>query len=161
MKFDISPAMMIAEEDTEELVREWDNVPEWIKAHVKAKYPAHRYEGEIASDGDCLVFCGRDIKEGKDYELKIPFDSIKEVYLGFSNYLKLGIDLAFGMGGPAPLAVHYRDGDWERTAYFNTGFDHYIPHVTMNNRLWCERLNNIIERWRKPARRDRRILMAV
>jgi hypothetical protein len=45
--------------------------------------------------------------------------------------------------------------------YFNTGFDHYIPHVMMNNRLWCERLNNIIERRRKPATRGGRLLVAV
>ena len=78
-----SPAMMIGEEDIQELVREWDSVPGWVKAHVRARYPAHRHEGEIAIDGDSLVFYGRDIKEGKDRELKIPFDSIEEVYLGF------------------------------------------------------------------------------
>jgi len=92
--------------------------------------------------------------------LKIPFDSIEEVYLGFSDYLKSSIDLAFGMGGPAPLAVGYRDADEEKTVYFNTGGDRYVPHVAMNNWLWCERLNDIIKRWRKMATRGR-LLVAV
>ena len=155
-----SPAMMIGEEDIQELVREWGNVPEWVKSHLRAKYPAHRYEGEVTTDSDSLVFYGRDIKEGKDCELKIPFDSIEEVYLGFSNCLRSSIDLAFGMGGPAPLAVRYRDGDEEKTVYFNTGGDRYVPHVAVNNRLWCERLNDIIKRWRKMATGGR-LLVAV
>jgi len=49
MKYNSSPAMMIAEEDIQELVQEWGNVPEWVKSHLQAKYPAHRYEGEVTS----------------------------------------------------------------------------------------------------------------
>jgi len=152
--------MMIGEEDIQELVREWGNVPEWVKSHLRAKYPAHRYEGEVTIDGDSLVFYGRDIKEGKDCELKIPLDFIEEVYLGFSDYLRSSIDLAFGMGGPAPLAVHYRDGDEEKTVYFNTGGDRYIPHVVMNNQLWCEWLNDTIKR-REKMRTRGKVLVAV
>jgi hypothetical protein len=161
MKYDSSPAMMITEEDIEELVREWAGVPEWIKAHLAAKYSAHRYEGEAAVDSNRLLFRGRDIKERKGYDLEIPFDSIEEVYLGFSKYLKSGIDLTFGMGGPTPLAVRYRAGDREKIAYFNIGFDNYVPHITMNNRRLYEELNIIIKGQKRSVTRSARRLVAV
>lgn len=157
----ISPALMIEKDDIEQILLEWSNVPQWVKVHISTRCPLHRYEGDLAIEGNYLVFRGRDIKEGKDYDVEILFDSIEEVYLGFSNCLKSSIDLTFGMGGPTPLAVRYWNGDQEAVVYFNTGFDHYVPHVTMNNRLWCERLNNIIERRRKPATRGGRLLVEV
>ena len=46
-EFNAETATMIAEEDIDELVRQWDDVPRWIKAHVKARYSAHRYEGKL------------------------------------------------------------------------------------------------------------------
>ena len=63
-----SPAMMIAEEDVEELIYQWRHVLKWIKAHVITKYPAHRYEGDLMIDDECLIFHGHDIKENEDYE---------------------------------------------------------------------------------------------
>ena len=60
-----SPALMIKREDIEELLAEWYNVPQWIKAHTKTKHPPHRYEGDLAIEGQRLVFRGRDIKEGR------------------------------------------------------------------------------------------------
>ena len=45
-----SNVLMITEEDIEQLLIEWANVPVWIKAHVSAKYPAHRYEGGLMKE---------------------------------------------------------------------------------------------------------------
>ena len=76
-----SNVVMITEEDIEQLLIEWKNVPAWIKAHVSARRPAHRYQGELLLGNESLVFNGRDIKEGKAFAVEIPFDRIKDVYL--------------------------------------------------------------------------------
>ncbi len=56
---------MIGEEDIRVLVDEWERVPKWIKAHVGARRPAHRYEGELLLEEGAIMFTGRDIKEGR------------------------------------------------------------------------------------------------
>ncbi len=60
----ISPALMIKKDDMEQLLPEWSDTPQWVRAHVSTKYPPHRYEGDLSIVGECLVFRGRDIKEG-------------------------------------------------------------------------------------------------
>ena len=143
VKYSPSPAMMITEEDVEELIYQWRYVLKWIKAHVITKYPAHRYEGDLMIDGRYLIFRGHDIKENEDYELRIPLDCIDDVYIGFSEHLKASIDPSFGIGGPVPCAVRYQSDGGEQTAYFNTYFDHYPIHILSANREWYETLKNI------------------
>ncbi len=63
-----SPALMIKKDDIGQILLEWSNVPQWVKAHISTGYPLHRYEGDLVIEGGYLVFRGRDIKEGKDYE---------------------------------------------------------------------------------------------
>ena len=139
-----SNALMITEEDIEQLFSQWDNVPAWVKAHVSAKCPAHRYEGELLLDSESLVFSGRDIKEGNCFELKIPFGVINNVTIGFSEDLKASLDLAFGIGGPVPFAVSHQDNGRSGTVCFNTTSDNYLPHQHINNIRWYEMLSAIV-----------------
>ena len=154
-------AVMTTEEDIEQLLTEWNNVPAWVKAHVSSRCPAHRYEGELLLNGENLVFSGRDIKEGKDFKLEMPFDSITDVYVGFSEFLKASIDPAFGIGGPVPFAIRYQDNCKSQTVYFNTCSDNYLPHRHINNIRWYEALSEIVteNRGLKPTNRRNRSLV--
>ena len=156
-----SLALMITEEDIEEILAEWSEVPGFIKAHVKARSPLHRCEGELSLDEGNLTFRGRDIKEGKGYELAIPLERVTDVYLGFSKHLKAGMDPAFGIGGPVPVAVHYQDNGKDRIMYFNTGFNSYLVHGDTNSRHWCEALQEAVAKHRPlklAARRNPSLL---
>jgi len=137
---------MITEEDIGQLLNEWDNVPSWLKTNLTAKCPAHRYEGELKLNEENLVFGGRDMKEGKSFELEIPFDRIIDVCVGFSKDLKTNADPALGIDGPAPFAVRYRDNGNNKTVYFNTRSDNYPPHMYINNIRWYEELMEIVAR---------------
>lgn len=144
-----SNVLMIKEEDVEQLLCEWDDVPAWVKAHVSARRPAHRYEGELLLDDENLVFGGRDIKEGKYFELEIPLENITDVYVGFSEHLKASIDPAFGIGGTVPFVVCYQNNGKSQTAYLNTTGDNYPAHRNINNRRWYEMLSEIVARYRR------------
>ncbi len=139
----ISPALMIKKEDMEQLLSEWSVIPGWIKAHVSTKYPPHRYKGDLAIEGRHLVFRGRDIKEGKDFEEVIPLYCIIEVRFGFDERLESNLDPFFGIGGPVPFIVHYKTKGREQTAYFNTYLSHYPIHILNSNRKWYETLKDI------------------
>lgn len=145
----ISPALMIKEDDIEQLLSEWFNVPQWVKAHISTRYPPHRYEGDLATEGDYLVFQGRDIKKGKDYEELIPLDSIVDVFFDFDKHLKGSIDPSFGIGGPVPFVVRYQSKDREQTAYFNTYLSHCPIQIINGNRKWYEMLDEIVTRYRQ------------
>jgi hypothetical protein len=134
---------MIKKDDIEQLLSEWSNVPQWVRAHLSTKYPLHRYEGDLTIEGHCLVFRGRDIKEGKDFEEVIPLDRVIEVFLGLDERLKGSIDPSFGNGGPVPLVVSYQSEGGEQTAYFNIYFNHYPIHIVNGNRKWYETLKDI------------------
>lgn len=149
-------ALMIKKDDVGQLLLEWSSVPQWVKAHVSTKCPPHRYEGDLSIEGQCLVFRGRDIKEGRDFEEVIPFDRIIEVFLAFDERLHGSIDLSFGIGGPAPFIVRYQSEDGEQTAYFNARLSNYPVHVANRNREWYETLEDIVthpSRWGLKPRR--------
>ena len=154
MMNEISPALMIKKDDIEHLLLEWSNVPQWVRAHVSTRYPPHRYEGDLSIEGECLVFRGRDVKEGKDFQEIIPLDSIIEVFLDCDEHLKGSIDPSFGIGGPVPFVVRYQSKGGEQTAYFNTYLDHYPIHVLSGNRRWYETLEDIISH---TARRELKV----
>ena len=146
-----TPALMITEEDIRQLLSDWNSVPSWIKAHVWTRQPAHRYDGELVIEGHTLVYGGRDIKEREDFKLEIPFASITEVSLRFSDQLEASIDLTFGIGGPVPLAVEYRDNDRSETLYFNTSFGSCFSHMSnmeVSNRRWYDTLYETVTRYR-------------
>ncbi len=151
---------MIAEEDIEDLLEEWKQVPGWIKAHVKAQRPAHRYEGELVAEDGQLVFAARDIKEGGRLEMTIPFEGITSLGLGFSEKMKNDIDLAFGAGGPVPFVMDYMSGGSSQTLYFTILGNHSTAHANVDNAQWYETLDRMIAR-RPPARqRSRRLATA-
>lgn len=150
---------MITEEDIRELLKEWEQVPAWIKAHVRSRCPAHRYEGELLIDGGKLVFAGRDIKEGRVLELTIPLELVTEVRIGFSESMKDNIDLAFGAGGPVPFVVCYQENGHGRTLYFNTLADNFAAHIDIDNIQWYETLDSMVTGALEVAGRRKRHLM--
>jgi hypothetical protein len=135
---------MISEEDIEQLVYEWVIVPDWIKAHIRVKAPAHRYDGDLEIGNDDLVFSGRDAKTGRNFELKIAMDDITDVFLGFSRKLGSSIDPGFGIGGPVPFAVTYNTIGKKQTVYFNAGFNDYLIHGEQTNFRWSEKIEEAI-----------------
>ncbi len=143
-----SNVLMITEEDMEQLLCQWGDVPAWIKAHMSSKYPAHCYEGEFVIDDKYLVFHGSNIKEGKDCELELSLSSIIDVFVGFSKQLKASIDSAFGIRGPVPFAVRYQDNGESRTVYFNAAFNEDLAHRYSINRKWYEALDKIVTKYR-------------
>ena len=138
--------VMITEEDIEQLLTEWNDVPQWVKAHVKSRCPAHRYEGKLLLNDATLVFDGWDVKEKKQFEIEIPFDGIIDVYVGFSHDLQADIDPTFGIGGSVPFAVCYSVNGNNQTVYFNTCSDNYPPHRHINNIRWYQELDEIVTR---------------
>jgi hypothetical protein len=144
-----SNVLMITEEDIKQLVYEWAIIPEWIKSHLSARCPAHRCEGELVLDNEKLAFSGRDIKLGKDFVLEIQINDILNVSLSFSEYLKSSADPTFGIGGPVPFAIQYRNNGSSRTVYFNTSFNNYLAHGDRTNRKWYEALEEIVTKLRR------------
>ena len=141
--------LMITEEDIDQLLGEWERVPVWLKLHLKPRCPAHRYEGELTIDDEKVVFHGRDIKEGTDYGIEVPFARVTSVGFGFSDRLKKTFDPAFGIGGPTPFTIGYRDaaGD-NHTVYFNTSFPNYVAYGDQVNFDCYETLDNSVNEYR-------------
>ncbi|MBL7164934.1 MAG: hypothetical protein ISS55_00440 [Dehalococcoidales bacterium] len=156
-------ATIIMEEDIDSLLAEWDMVPAWIKVHVSAKRPAHRYEGQFAMTDEGLFFMGRDMKEGKSFEMEIPTESITSIGLGFSERMQESIDPVFGAGGPVPIAVEFSEDGRTRRAYISTCADNYSAHMNVNNARWYEMLDETLaerERHDIPVRREREPVLA-
>ena len=156
-------ATMIMEEDIESLLAEWEKVPGWVKVHVSAKRPAHRYEGQLVMDDESLFFVGRDMKEGKPFELEIPLEAIGDVGLGFDDRMQASIDPVFGNGGPVPFVVGFSGDGHTRRAFFSTCADNYPAHMNVNNVKWYEMLDGILakrERYGSPAGKERELVFA-
>jgi hypothetical protein len=152
-------AVMIGEEDIAAMTAAWEGVPAWLKMHLAARRPAHRYEGQLETDGEGLIFCGRDMKEGRAFEIEMPLAKMTGVSLGFAEAMDYGVDPVFGNGGPVPFAVHYDEDGANRTAYFNVVSDNYAPHISADNRRWYEMLDEALEQRADAGRR--RELVAV
>ena len=156
-------AIMIMEEDIESLLAEWDKVPNWIRVHVSARRPAHRYEGQLVMDDESLLFAGRDMKEGRPFELEIPLEAIDDVGLGFDERMEASMDPVFGNGGPVPFAVNFSEDGHTRRAFVSTCADNYPAHMNVNNVKWCEMLDEVVakrERHESPASRERELVFA-
>ena len=139
-----SNVFMITEEDIKRLVYEWIIIPDWIKAHISARCPAHRYEGELVLDNEKLSFSGYDIKVGRDFILDISLSDIIDVSLSLSENLEPSTNPAFGIGGPIPFVVRYQDNGDFKTVYFNTRFNDYLVHGERINCKWYETLDEIV-----------------
>ncbi|MFC1846844.1 hypothetical protein ACFLYS_02145 [Chloroflexota bacterium] len=144
-----SNVLMIYEEEIQQLVYEWIIIPDWIKAHVSPKSPAHRYEGELILDSKKIAFSGWDIKVGRDFALEIPLNNIIDVSLSFSKNLRSNTNPAFGIGGPTPFVVRYQDNDNNRIVYFNTSFNNYVADGDRTNRRWYEEIDEIVTALRR------------
>ena len=156
-------AVMINKGDVELLLSEWDKIPSWIKIHVSVKQPTHRYEGQLLLQDETLLFRGRDMKEGRDFQLEIPLDAITEVNMGFDEEVAARIAFDFGTGGFEPFAVRYQDNGENQTVYFNTCPDNYRPHMNFNNRKWYRILEEMTtgNRTLEPVRTRQRVLVGV
>ncbi|UCE98175.1 MAG: hypothetical protein JSV74_02255 [Dehalococcoidia bacterium] len=139
-----SNVIMIFEDEIQKLVYEWMVIPDWVKAHVSLKCPAHRYEGELTLYTEKLVFVGWDIKVSRDFALEIPLSNITAVSMDFSKNLMQNTDPAFGLGGPTPFVVRYQDNGSERSVFFNTSFKNYLINGERTNRGWYEMLGEAV-----------------
>lgn len=146
-------AVMIGEDDITAMHDAWEEVPAWLKIHLAPKRPAHRYEGQLVIDDNRLAFYGRDMKEGKSFDIEVPLAAITDVGLGFDNPTLSGVDPVFGNGAPIPFAVYYDDGDCSRIAYFSILADNYTPHITADNIRCYEMLGESLERSAASNRR--------
>jgi hypothetical protein len=54
------------------------------------------------------------------------------------------VDLAFGSGGPVPLAVSYRQGEDTETLYISDLSDGFAGHVSVDNARWLEALDRMV-----------------
>jgi len=139
-----SPALMIKETDIDQLLLEWCHVTHWVRAHISQRRPAHRYEGDLLLEDQRLVFRGRDLKDGKNYEEIVALDRIISVYPGFSKLLEGSSQPSFGIGGQVPLVVRYHSDAGEQTAYLHVCHDHYPLHLASGNLDWYEALRDAI-----------------
>jgi len=153
-------AVMIGADDIAAMHEAWEDVPAWLKMHLVAKRPAHRYEGQLEVDDERLVFHGRDMKESRPFEIEVSLAAITGVGLGFDDPTSDGVDPVFGNGVPVPFAVHYHDGVCSQTAYFNVLADNFAPHITADNARWYEILGEALER-RISSDRERELALAV
>lgn len=139
-----SNVLMNTEEDIKQLIIEWANVPAWIKTRLPVKCLTHRYEGELLINGESLVFNGRDIRGGRDFEMELPLDGITDVYFGFNERLTNSIDPTFDISGPMPFVVHYQDNINNETIYFNTCSNNSPANGHRNNFEWYITLSKVV-----------------
>ena len=62
----------------------------WLKAHTTGFKPLHRYKGVLEVKDNELIFNGRDVKENKEFQLKIPLKDIKGLRYGFDEFSEEG-----------------------------------------------------------------------
>lgn len=115
---------------------------EWMKAHTSFAKPLHRYEGVLELNNDELIFTGRDVKENKEFLIKIPLKDITDVYYGFDKVFRGRDERAWPWN--KPLRIRYRYENGERTIYL---FAHY--HIkkgirSSDNKEVYEKLKEII-----------------
>jgi len=99
----------------------WD----WMKAHTSGFRPLHRYEGVLELSEGSIIFHGRDVKRGQDFDLEIPIRDIRDVYLGWDEvFTGFPMSRAGDRAYPwnKPLRLRYKSDHDERTLYFFARF---------------------------------------
>ena len=114
---------------------------DWFKAHTSGFKPLHRYEGVLELSDEELIFDGRDVKESKKFQLRIPLRNITDVYYGFDEVFKGREERAWPWN--KPLRIRYRSGNNERTIYLFAHFHHKKGIRTSDNKKLYEKLNEI------------------
>jgi len=130
-------SLMAYEEDIKS--RSW---MDWIKAHTSGFKPLHRYEGVLELSRDELIFNGRDVKENREFQLKIPLKSIRDVHYGFDEVFKGREERAWPWN--KPLRIKYQSEGGEKTVYLFAHFHHKKGIRTSDNKEVYEKLKEVI-----------------
>ncbi len=76
--------------------------------------PLHKYIGKLIVEEDYLIFYGRDKKTKKTFEVLIPREKIREVFLGWDDVLRRWRDTRAWI---PPLRIRFEDEGKLRTLY--------------------------------------------
>jgi len=120
---------------------------EWLKAHTSGFKPLHRYEGVVELGEGKMTFDGRDVKEGKEFRLEIPIESIVDLHLGWDKvFTGFPMSRAGDRAYPwnKPLRVKYASGQGERTIYLFVGFHRKWGIRTSENKAAYEKLKEML-----------------
>ncbi len=108
------------------------NICEWITAHTTGFNPLHRYIGALEVKEGKLVFKGKDRISGREFSLNIPFENIKEIYLGFDEVFRRRDERA---PWNKPLRIKYMEEGKVKTIYVFASFKRFL-RVTENRRVY-------------------------
>jgi len=118
---------------------------DWLKAHTTGFKPLHRYEGVLELNDNELIFSGKDVKEDKEFKLKIPLKNITDIYYGFDNVFKGREERAWPWNKPLRIRYKSEDGK-EETIYLFAHFHHKRGIRTSDNKEVYEKLKEIIKK---------------
>jgi len=118
----------------------WD----WIKAHTSFMKPLHRYDGILELNELKMTFTGRDIKEGKDYNLEVEIGDITDIHFGFDDVFTGWEDRAAPWNKPLRLKYNSKRGG--KTIYLFANFHHKYGMRASDNKEVYENLKSILGR---------------
>lgn len=107
-------AIWAFEEDIKELKKSFKE--HILMAHLSQPLgkPLHKYIGKLIMEEDCLIFYGRDKKTKKPFEVLIPRENVREVFLGWDDVLRRWRDTRAWI---PPLRIRFEDEGKLRTLY--------------------------------------------
>jgi len=110
---------------------------DWVKAHTSGFKPLHRYEGILEIRDDRLIFYGKDVKDGDEFKLEIPFKDVLDVYYGFDEIFKGREERAWPWD--KPLRIRFKKDEIENTIYLFANFHHkYGIRISDNEEVYKE-----------------------
>ncbi|MEA1965268.1 MAG: hypothetical protein U9O41_09155 [Candidatus Aerophobetes bacterium] len=118
-----------------------------MRAHTSGFKPLHRYEGVFELRKERIIFEGKDVKEGKDFDLEIPFKDITDIYLGwdkvFSGFpMSRAGDRAYPWN--KPLRVKYKSDQRIRVIYLFVRFHRKWGMRASDNKEVFEKLKEVL-----------------
>ncbi len=132
-------SLMAYEEDIKS--RSWID---WLKAHTSGFKPLHRYEGVLEMNDNELIFNGKDVRDDREFQLKIPLKSIIDVHYGFDEVFKGREERAWPWN--KPLRIKYQSENGEKTIYLFAHFHHKKGIRASDNKEVYEKLREIIRK---------------
>ncbi len=118
----------------------WD----WVKAHTSFMKPLHRYKGLLELSERNITFSGKELKENKDFGLKIVTGNIIDIHFGFDDVFTGWEDRAAPWN--KPLRLRYKSKEGKKTIYLFVNFHHKYGMRTSDNKVVYENLKAILER---------------
>lgn len=98
--------------------------------------------GILELSNDELIFHGKDVKENREFQLRIPLKNITDIHYGFDEVFRGREERAWPWN--KPLRVKYQSEDGERTVYLFAHFHHEKGIVrTSDNKELYERLKKL------------------